>query len=119
MVRVNSFVFPSLGKDIIKVHRIKLPQLGWVKFHQTRPISDGFAIQQARIVRKASGFVWLSLQLDVDVPDVIFYGYPIAIDIGQIVSSRHQKVVRIPRRKFINFLHRQMELLQRRLKHQK
>lgn len=75
--RMRSFVFPQLKGEILKASRIKLPQLGWVKLRLSRLIPQGFVVKQARGVRKASGyFVQLSIQLDVNVPDVPFHGYP-------------------------------------------
>ena len=59
--RMRSFVFPQLNKDPISVDSIKLPGLKKVKWRMSRPIPDGFVPEQARIVRKASGyFVMLS-----------------------------------------------------------
>ncbi|MEH2207213.1 MAG: transposase [Nostoc sp.] len=118
--RMKSFVFPQLKGEIIKANRVKLPQLGWVKFHQSRPIPDGFAVKQARVVRRSSGYlVMLSLQLDVNVPDIIFYGHPIGIDVGLESFLATSDGQLIARPKFFNSLQCQMKLLQRRLKHKK
>lgn len=51
--RMRSFVFPQLKGDVVKANRVKLPQLGWVKFRVSRPIPDGFKVKQARVVRRA------------------------------------------------------------------
>jgi putative transposase len=114
---MRSFVFPQLGKEVIKNNQVKLPQLNWVKLKLSRPIPDGFIIKQARVVRNASGyFVQLSLQLDVNVPDVPFHGHPLGIDIcleSFLATSDSQL---IPRPKFFNLLHRKLKLRQRRLK---
>jgi putative transposase len=118
--KMKSFVFPQLKGEIIKANRVKLPQLGWVKFHQSRPVPDGFAVKQARVVRKSSGyFVMLSLQLDVNVPDIPFHGHPIGIDVGleSFLATSDGQLIRRP--KFFNSLHRQLKLLQRRLKNKK
>jgi putative transposase len=118
--RMKSFVFPQLKGEIIKAGRVKLPQLGWVKFHQSRPIPDGFAVKQARVVRRASGyFVMLSLQLDVNVPDIPFHGHPIGIDIGLESFLATSDGMLIARPKFFNSLHRKLKLLQRRLRNKK
>jgi putative transposase len=118
--RMRSFVFPQLKGELRSANRVKLPQLGWVKFHVSRPIPDGFKVKQARVVRKASGyFVMLSLQLDVNVPEVPFNGHSLGIDIGleSFLATSEGELVARP--KFFNSLHRQLELLQRRLKHKK
>jgi putative transposase len=118
--RMKSFVFPQLKGEVIKANRIKLPQLGWVKFHQSRPIPDGFVVKQARVVRRASGyFVMLSLQLDVNVPDIPFHGHPIGVDIGLESFLATSEGQLIARPKFFNTLHRKLKLLQRRLKFKK
>lgn len=119
-LRMRSFVFPQLKGEVIKANRIKLPQLGWVKFHQSRPIPDGFAVKQARVVRKASGyFVMLSLQLDVNVPNVPFHGHPIGVDMGLESFLATSEGTLIARPKFFKSLQRKLELLQRRLKNKK
>ena len=118
--RMRSFVFPQLKGEVVKANRVKLPQLNWVKFRVSRPIPDGFKVKQARVVRRASGyFVMLSLQLDVNVPEVSFHGHPLGIDIGleSFLATSVGELVARP--KFFNSLHRKLELLQRRLKHKK
>lgn len=118
--RMRSFVFPQLKGEILKKNQIKLPQLGWVKFRLSRPIPDGFAIKQARIIRKASGyFVQLVIQSDVKIPDVPFHGYSLGIDIGldQFLATSDGELVARP--KFFKSLHRKLQLLQRRLKFKK
>ena len=118
--RIKSFVFPQLKGEIIKANRVKLPQLGWVKFHQSRPIPDGFIVKQARVARRASGyFVMLSLQIDVNVLDIAFHGHPIGIDIGLESFLATSDGQLIARPKFFNSLHRKLELLQRRLRNKK
>ena len=118
--RMRSFVFPQLKGDIIRANHIKLPQLGWVKFHQSRVLPDGFVIKQARVVRRASGyFVMLSLQLDVKVPDTPFYGHPIGVDVGLESFLATSEGTIVARPKFLKSLQRKLELLQRRLRNKK
>jgi len=118
--RMKSFVFPQLKGEIIKTNQVKLPQLGWVKFHQSRPIPAGFVVKQARVVRRASGyFVMLSLQLDVNVPDIPFHGHPIGVDIGLESFFATSEGTLIARPKFFKSLQRKLQLLQRRLKNKK
>jgi len=118
--RMKSFVFPQLKGEIIKANLVKLPQLGWVKFHQSRPIPDGFAVKQARVVRRASGyFVMLSLQIDVDIPEISFHGHSIGVDIGLESFLATSEGTLIARPKFLKSLQRKLELLQRRLRNKK
>ncbi len=115
--RMRSFVFPQMLKNCIISEGIKLPQLGLVKVRWSREIPDLFQVKQARIVRKASGyFVMLSLQADVDIPDVMPHGYPVGIDVGleYFLSTSDGEQIKRPR--FFNKLHRKLKLLQSRLK---
>lgn len=117
---MRSFVFPQLKGEVIKANHVKLPQLGWVKFRVSRPIPDGFTVKQVRVVRRASGyFVMLSLQLDVNVPEVPFNGHPLGIDIGleSFLATSDSELVARP--KFFNSLHSKLESLQKRLKHKR
>lgn len=115
--RMRSFVFPQMLKDCVKGNRIKLPQLGWVKFRQSRSIPDGFSVKQARIVRKATGyFVILSLQSDVDIPHPIPHGHPVGLDIGFISAVVTSDNESIPRPRFLNKYSRELKRLQRMLK---
>jgi putative transposase len=118
--RLRSFVYPQMLKDCVKGNQIKLPQLGWVKFRKSRDIPKEFDVKQARIVRRASGyFVMLSLQLDVNIPDVVFHGHPLGIDLGldKFLATSDGELVERPR--FLNQLHRELKLLQRRLRNKK
>jgi putative transposase len=124
--RMRSIVYPQLGKGQLRSgNQIKLPQLGWLEYVKSREIPDGFAVKQARIVRKASGyFVQLSLECNVSIPDVMPQGHPVGIDLGldKFVATSEGLVVDRPR--FLSSLHRKLlakrgeaQLLQRRLKH--
>ncbi len=119
--RIRSFVYPQMGKgQLLRGNQIKLPQLGWMEYVKSREIPGGFAIKQARIVRKASGyFVQLTLEYDVSVPDIMPNGHAIGIDLGldKFVATSDGDVVDRPR--FLSSLHRKLKLLQRRLKAKK
>ena len=115
--RMRSFVFPQMLKNCISEKGIKLPQLGFVKVRWSREIPDIFTVKQARIVRKASGyFVMLSIQADVDIPDVPFHGHSIGIDVGLEYFLSTSDGLQVKRPRFFNALHRKLKLLQRRLK---
>ncbi|MEB3292510.1 MAG: transposase [Synechococcales bacterium] len=115
--RMRSVVFPQMLKHCVSGAGIKLPQLGFVRVRWSRDIPALFAIKQARIVRKASGyFVLLSLEANVDIPSPIAQGHPLGIDVGleSFLSTSDGEQVKRPR--FFNNLHRQLKSLQRRLK---
>ncbi|MGL5063855.1 MAG: RNA-guided endonuclease InsQ/TnpB family protein [Microcoleus sp.] len=119
--RLRSFVYPQLGKgQLLKDNQIKLPQLGWMEYVKSREIPDGFAVKQARIVRKVSGyFVMLTIECDVSVPDTVASGHPRGIDLGldKFAATSDGELIERPR--FLKALHRKLKLLQRRLKHKK
>lgn len=80
---MRSFVFPQLGANPVQNQAVKLPKIGLVKFHQSRPIPDGATVKQARIVRRTSGwYVMLTLQWDVSVPSAMPRGEALGIDVG-------------------------------------
>ncbi len=118
--RMRSFVFPQMLKNCWRGNRIKLSQLGTVNLIKSRDIPEGFEIKQARIVRKASGyFIMLSLQCDVNAPDVTAHGQPLGIDLGleQFLATSVGEMVAKPR--FFKTLQCKLKLLQRRLKPKK
>ncbi len=91
-----------------------------IKMIVSRPIPEGFDLKQARIVRRASGYyVMLSLQADVDIPDVMPHGEPMGIDVGlnSFVATSEGEL--IPRSKFFVDAQSKLKSLQRRLKHKK
>ena len=119
-VRMRSFVYPAMLKDCLQGNRIKLPQLGWVKYRTSREIPGGFELKQARIIRKASGyFVMMSLALDVDTPSPLPHGEVLGVDVGleKYLATSAGELVKRP--KFFNRFHRELQLLQRRLKFKK
>jgi len=62
--RMRSFVFPQLGKNPLAEGVVKLPSIGAVKIHQSRPYPGGFEVKQGRVVKRASGF-YLMLTLRI------------------------------------------------------
>ena len=80
---MRSFVFPQMGVNPIQNSAVKLPKIGWIKFRQSRAIPDGAKLKQVRIVRCSSGwYAMLTLQWDVDIPQVMPHGEAIGIDVG-------------------------------------
>lgn len=116
--RMRSFLYPQLGKgEVLKGNQIKLPQLGWLEYVKSREIPDGFKVKQVRVVRQASGyFLMMTLECNVSVPDTVASGHPRGIDLGldKFVATSDGELIERPR--FLNRLHRQLKLLQRRLR---
>ncbi|MEM9946932.1 MAG: transposase [Cyanobacteria bacterium P01_D01_bin.36] len=118
--RMRSFVFPQLGKHPLGEGVVKLPSLGWMKFRQSRPYPDGFAVKQARVVKRASGFyLMLSFQSDVELPQVPLKGRFVGVDVGleYFLSTSEGKQVERP--KFFVRMQRKLRSLQRRLKNKR
>ncbi len=118
--RMRSLLFPQLGVNPIQGNRVKLPGVGWVKMHLSRPIPDRFVAKQAQVVKRASGwYVMLTLQADVDVPDVMPHGQPIGIDLGLKSFLATSTGEQIARPQFFVELQRKLKLLQQRASHKK
>ncbi|MEB3885584.1 transposase [Lyngbya sp. CCY1209] len=118
--RMRSLLFPQLGKDPIQGNRVKLPGVGLVKMRMSRPIPDGFVVKQAQVVKKASGwYVLLTLQCDVDCPDIIPHGEALGIDVGlsHYLATSAGEIV--PRPRFFGTLQRQLRSLQQRASRKK
>ncbi|MEG4212914.1 transposase [Microcoleus sp. S13_B4] len=117
---MRSFVFPEMGVNPVQGERVKLPKIGWVKFHQSRPIPDGATIKQARIVKKASGwYVMLTLQWDVSVPTVMPHGEALGIDVGLTNFIATSNGLLVKRQKFFVDAERKLKLLQQRVSRKK
>jgi putative transposase len=114
--KMRSFVFPQLGVNPIQKERIKLPKIGWVKFHQSREIPDSSTIKQAHIVKRTSGwYVLLILQWDVSVPQPTPQGEAVGIDVGltNFIATSNGLTVKRPR--FFIDAERKLKLLQQRV----
>jgi putative transposase len=110
---MRSFVFPQMSDGSIENNRVKLPVVGWVKFRSSREIPGDANLKQVRIVRRASGwYAMLTLQWNVEVPDVMPNGNPIGIDVGisHFAAVSNGKLFPNPR-PFIS-LERKLKLLQ-------
>lgn len=118
--KMRSFIYPDVKQNAVKLGRVKLPKIGWVKMRMSRPLPEGFILKQIRVVKRASGyFVMLTYQLGVAIPDVPAHGHFLGVDIGldKYLATSDGGLVSRPR--FFNALHRELKLLQRRLKHKK
>ncbi len=116
----GSFLNGSLMGETPKtapVRNIKLPKIGLISIVLHRPIPNGFVVKTVRVTRKHSGwYVTMSLQLDVNIPDVMPYGTAIGIDVGLSYFLSTSEGEQIARPRFFNKLQRQLKLLQRCLK---
>ena len=115
--RFRSYNFPQLSQSTLANGRVKLPGLGWMRVHQSRPYPEGFKAKQARVIRRASGYyVMLTFQADVSIPEVTPSGHVIGVDIGLEYFLSTSDGLQIERPKFFVDLQRKLKLLQHRLK---
>lgn len=118
--KMRSFVYPDVKQSAVEQGRVRLPKIGWVKMRMSRPLPEGFILKQIIVVKRATGFfVMLTYQLGVQVPEVPIRGHFLGVDIGldKYLATSDGELVSRPR--FFNALHRELKLLQRRLKHKK
>jgi len=111
---MRSFVFPQMSNDAVVGSRIKLPMIGWVKLRQSREIPETANFKQVRIVRRASGwYAMLTLQWNVEVPQLLPHGDGIGIDVGisHFIAVSNGKLFPNPRP--LRKLERKLKLLQR------
>jgi putative transposase len=114
--RMRSFLFPQLGVNPIQKGKIKLPKIGWVKFHQSREIPDSTIVKQAHIVKCASGwYVLLILQWNVSIPQLIPHGEAIGIDVGLTSFIATSKGLTVKRPRFFVDAECKLKLLQQRV----
>ncbi len=109
-------VFPQVGVNPLSGSAVKLPKIGWVKFRQSREIPSDAVVKQARIVRRSSGwYVMLTLQWDVDVPDVMPHGEGIGVDVGITHFAAVSNGKLFPNPRPFKKLERKLKLLQQRV----
>ncbi|MEG3864054.1 MULTISPECIES: RNA-guided endonuclease InsQ/TnpB family protein [unclassified Microcoleus] len=113
---MRSFVFPQLNTQVVKAGMVNLPKIGWVKFRQSRDIPSDAAVKQARIVKRSSGwFVMLTLQWNVNVPDIMPHGEGIGIDVGILNFAAVSDGKLIPNLRPFKKLERKLKLLQKKV----
>lgn len=115
--QMRSILFPQLGKNPLGEGWVKLPTVGKIAIRQSRPYPEGFAVKQARIVKRASGFyVMLCFQADLSIPDVPLTGECVGIDVGLEYFLSTSDGLQVNRPHFFIDLQSELKLLQRRLK---
>jgi len=112
----KSLLFPQFKQSPVQSKHILLPKLGLVPINLHRPIPDGFAVKQVRIIKKADRwYASIALQCNVNVREPIAHGHPVGVDIGleKFLATSDGILVKPP--KFFKSLQSQLKLLQRRL----
>lgn len=113
--QMRSLLFPSMGVNPLVGNTLKLPKLGVVKIRLSRPLPEGFALKQCRIMKRVSGWYAMLIlsEKDVDVPTPMPHGYPVGIDLGLLsfVATSDGEVIHRP--KFYVDAQSKLKLLQR------
>lgn len=69
--RSNFTSFTYAAGIKIKGNKIYLPKIGWMRFHNSRPIPDGFTIKSCTVRKRQDGW-YISVRIeDKEVPDYI------------------------------------------------
>jgi putative transposase len=107
-------LFPQFKTNPITGWQINLPKVGKMPINLHRPIPEGFAVKQARVLRKADRWeVALTIESDMSIPDAQPHGDAIGIDLGleKFLTTSDKQFIARPR--FLVSLYRKLELLQR------
>ncbi len=111
---MRSFLFPSMGVNPLRGNKINLPKIGEVKLRLSRPLPEGFALKQCRIVKRVSGwYAMLVLSADLNIPAPMPHGTPLGIDLGLLsfVATSNGELIHRP--KFYVDAQSKLKLLQR------
>ena len=112
----KSLLFPQFKKNPLTGLHIELPKLGAIPINLHRPVPEGFAVKQVRIINKADRwYASINIQCDVNVADPMPHGHPVGIDIGleKFLATSDGILVKPP--KFFKVMQSELKLLQRRL----
>ncbi len=104
-------LFPQFLTNPITGWHIKLPKLGSVPINLHRPIPEGFAVKQVRVVKKAVGwFAVVTTRSDVSIPEPVPHGHAIGVDVGLLSYCATSDGFVEPGRKFFKDLHRRLKV---------
>ncbi|MBV9389658.1 MAG: transposase [Chroococcidiopsidaceae cyanobacterium CP_BM_ER_R8_30] len=106
-------MFPQFKSNPITGQQIKLPKIGNVVINISRPIPEGCAVKQVRVLSKARGTQWyvvVTLQLDVSIPDPPVHGRAIGIDLGLERFLTTSDSISVERPKFFKSKRGQLKL---------
>ncbi|NJM27627.1 MAG: transposase [Pseudanabaena sp. RU_4_16] len=114
--QIKSLLFPQFKESPVTGNSILLPKIGLILINLHRPITEGFAVKQVRILKKAD--IWyasINIQCNVNVPDAMPHGHPIGVDLGleRFLATSDGALVKPP--KFFKQMQSKLKLLQRRL----
>lgn len=98
------------------VRQIQLPKLGKVQINLHRPIPDGFAIKQVRVVKKAVGwFAVVAIESDIALASPVPHGHDLGVDVGLLSYVATSDGFIESRPKFFKTAYSRLKVLQKRL----
>lgn len=99
--KFRSFTYPP-GDVRFQGSKVRLPSIGWMKFFQSRPFPDGFAVRSVTVRRKADGF-YISVRLQNDsshkhaLPGDVKTAIGADLGISKLVSLSNGETIANPR----------------------
>lgn len=119
--KFRSFTYPP-GDVRFEGNKVRLPGIGWMRFYQSRPFPDGFAVRSVTVRRKTDGwFISVRLQ-DDSVPTTISQSVvhtAIGVDLGIAKLASLSNGETIPNPRFAQKVERRRTLLHRRASRKK
>jgi putative transposase len=119
--KFRSFSYPP-GDVRFDNNRLRLPGIGWMKFFQSRPFPDGFAVKSVTVRSKADGW-YISVRLQDDsvpippISDVVKSAIGVDVGIAKLVSTNTGET--IPNPGFLKSSSRRQRILHRRASRKK
>ena len=116
----KSILFPQVKANCLTGWQITLPKIGSIPINLHRPIPDGFAIKQVRIIKRAASWeVVVTIESDASIPEPQPHGHAIGIDLGleKFLTTSDREFIGRPR--FFVEKQSRLKVLQRRLSRKK
>lgn len=116
----KSMLFPQVKANCLTGWQIVLPKIGSIRINLHRPIPDGFAIKQVRIVKRAVSWeAVITIESDASIPAPSPHGHALGIDLGleKFLTTSDREFIGRPR--FFVEKQSRLRVLQRRLSRKK
>ncbi|HEY9598887.1 MAG TPA: transposase [Cyanophyceae cyanobacterium] len=116
----KSLLFPQVKANCLTGWQIALPKIGSIRINLHRPIPEGFAIRQVRIVKRATSWdAVITVESDASIQVPSPHGHAIGIDLGleKFLTTSDREFIGRPR--FLVEKQSRLKVLQRRLSRKK
>jgi putative transposase len=114
--KYRSFSYPP-GDVGFKGNKVRLPGIGWMRFHQSRTFPDGFTVQTVTVRKKSDGW-YISVRLkdeavpSAPTPNEVKTAIGIDLGIKKLASTSDSQLIANPQ--FLAQVEHRRRLLQRR-----